>query len=221
NIHSRAVQGHGNAGIHAPSVSVAKERHLAVATALWRNFFPFLKSLRLSQTPPSQLADTAAGYTLLALDMPSSAPPDLQPQPFVSVMQLFGWDDMVTPQMVSRYLSHLVPNSTLIEAFTGIGYSSYQALSIRAWIRCVLQMYIDQPLGAIIKTGTEPTSVLAEQLVELTRLVFKLPEAENILSKAQIDQRSYKQDPKQALLQFIKTTKAATPLRGTTNQTTP
>ncbi|XP_077145799.1 protein MMS22-like isoform X1 [Ranitomeya variabilis] len=206
NIHSRAVQGHGNPGIHALSVSVAKERHLAVATALWRNFFPFLKSLRLSQTPPSQLADTAAAYTLLALDMPSSAPPDLQPQPFVSMMQLFGWDDMVTPQMVSRYLSHLVPNSTLIEAFTGIGYSSYQALSIRAWIRCVLQMYIDLPVGAIIKTGTEPTSVLAEQLVELTRLVFKLPEAENILSKAQIDQRSYKQDPKQALLQFIKAT---------------
>ncbi|KAM4043309.1 protein MMS22-like isoform 2-T2 [Anomaloglossus baeobatrachus] len=204
NIHSRAVQGHGNTGIHA--LSVAKERHLAVATALWRNFFPFLKSLRLSQTPPSQLADTAAGYTLLALDMPSSAPPDLQPQPFVSMMQLFGWDDMVTTQMVARYLSHLLPNSTLIEAITGIGYSSYQALSIRAWIRCVLQMYTDVPVGAIIKTGTEPTSVLAEQLVELTRLVFKLPEAENILRKAQVDQRSYKQDPKQALLQFIKAT---------------
>ncbi|XP_073531837.1 protein MMS22-like isoform X2 [Phyllobates terribilis] len=207
-IHSRALQGHGNAGIHALSVSVAKERHLAVASALWRNFFPFLKSLRLSQTPPSQLADTAAGYTLLALDMPSSAPPDLQPQPFVSMMHLFGWDDMVIPQMVSRYLSHLVPNSTLIEAFTAIGYSSYQALSVRAWIRCVLQMYIDLPVGAVIKTGTEPTSVLAEQLVELTRLVLKLPEAENILSKAQIDQRSYKQDPKQALLQFIKATGA-------------
>ncbi|KAG9493276.1 hypothetical protein GDO78_001269 [Eleutherodactylus coqui] len=189
NIHSRSVQGHGNAGIHA-----AKERHLAVASALWRNFFPFLKSLRLSQTPPSQLADTAAGYTLLALDVPSSALPDLQPQPFVSMMQLFGWDDMVAPQLVSRYLSHLIPNSALTEVLNGIGYSSHQALSIRAWIRCVLQMYIDLPVG----------SVLAEQLVEFTRLVFKLPEAKHILTKAQIEHTSYKQDPRQALLQFIK-----------------
>ncbi|KAM3931948.1 protein MMS22-like [Leptodactylus fuscus] len=206
NIHSRAVQGHGNAGIHALSVSVAKERHLAVASALWRNFFPFLKSLRLSQTPPSQLADTAAGYTLLALDMPSSAPPDLQPQPFVSMLQLFAWDDMVASQLVSRYLSHLIPNSTLTEALNGIGYFSYQALSIRAWIRCILQMYIDQPVGAITKTGTEPSSVLAEQLLELTRLVFKLPEAENILLKAHVDLKSLKQDPKHVLLQFIKAT---------------
>lgn len=50
------------------------------------------------------------GYTLLALDIPSSAPPELQPQPIVSMMQLFGWDDMVTPQLVSRYLSHLIAN---------------------------------------------------------------------------------------------------------------
>ncbi|XP_075718303.1 protein MMS22-like [Rhinoderma darwinii] len=206
NIHSHAVQGHRNAGIHALPVSVEKERHLAVAGALWRNFFPFLKSLRLSQTPPSQLADTAAGYTLLAMDMANTAPPDLQPRPFVSMMQLFGWDDMVTPQLVSRYLSHLIPNSKFTEALSGIGYSSYQALSIRAWIRCVLQMYIDLPVGATNKTGTEPRSVLAEQLVELTRLVFKLPEAENIFIKAQIEQKSYIQDPKQALFQFIKAT---------------
>ncbi|XP_056422127.1 protein MMS22-like isoform X2 [Hyla sarda] len=204
NIHNRAAQGHGNAGTHARSV--AKERHLAVAGALWRNFFPFLKSLRLSQTPPSQLADTAAGFTLLALDMPSSAPPDLQPQPFVSMMQLYGWDDMVTPQLVSRYLSHLIPNSALTEALNGIGYFTYQALSIRSWIRCVLQMYIDLPVGTIIKTGNESGLVLAEQLVEFTRLVFKLPEAENILNKAQIEKKNYKQDPKQALLQFIKAT---------------
>ncbi|XP_069830285.1 protein MMS22-like [Dendropsophus ebraccatus] len=94
--------------------------------------------------------------------------------------------------------------SALTEALSGIGYSSYQALSIRSWIRCVLQMYIDLPVGTIIKTGNESGSVVAEQLAELTRLVFKLPEAENILSKAQIEQKNYKQDPKQALLQFIK-----------------
>lgn len=40
-----------------------KERHLAaVAGALWRHFFSFLKSQRMSpKVPLSQLADAAAG----------------------------------------------------------------------------------------------------------------------------------------------------------------
>lgn len=45
----------------APLPSVAKERHQAVAATLWSHFFPFLCSMRLSQTPPPQLADAAAG----------------------------------------------------------------------------------------------------------------------------------------------------------------
>lgn len=44
-----------------PNASVGKDRHLAVAAALWAHFFPFLRSLRLSNTPPAQLADAAAG----------------------------------------------------------------------------------------------------------------------------------------------------------------
>uniref|UniRef100_A0A8C5WK67 Protein MMS22-like n=1 Tax=Leptobrachium leishanense TaxID=445787 RepID=A0A8C5WK67_9ANUR len=202
-INSRAAQGHWNAGSHLQPLTVMKERHLAVANALWRNFFPFLKSLRLSETPPFQLADTAAAYTLLALDMPSSAPSELQPQPVLSMMQLFGWDDMITPQFVSRYLSHLMPNRDLIEALSAIGYSSYQALTLRSWIRCVLQMFIDQPVGAI-RTNSEQTSAPLEQLSEMTRLAFKLPEVENIFIKGQVEPKSYKQDPKGALLQFIK-----------------
>lgn len=41
----------------------ARERHLAaVASALWRHFFSFLKGQRMSQAvPSSQLADAAAG----------------------------------------------------------------------------------------------------------------------------------------------------------------
>ncbi|XP_053568043.1 protein MMS22-like [Bombina bombina] len=202
NLHERSSKVHGNPGMHA--LSVVKECHLAVASALWRNFFPFLKSLRLSQTPPSQLADTAAGYTLLALDMPSSAPSELQPQPFVSMMHLFGWDDMIIPQLVSRFLSHLMPNSILTEALSSMGYTSYQALCIRAWIRCVLQIFIDQPVGAAIRSDSEITMLLTEQLGELSRLVFKLPEVENILCKGKIDPKSNKQDPKSAILQFIK-----------------
>lgn len=51
-----------------------------------------------------------SGFALLALDIPSKALSDLQPQPVLSMMQLFGWDDMVWPHLVSRYLSHLIQN---------------------------------------------------------------------------------------------------------------
>ncbi|PIN99539.1 hypothetical protein AB205_0182080, partial [Aquarana catesbeiana] len=119
------------------------------------------------------------------------------------MMQLFGWDDMVTPQLVSRYLSHLIANRTLTEALKGIGNAAYQALSIRTWSRCVLQMYVDQPVSGTIRTDTEQALILSEQLTELTRLIFKLPEIENLFVKAQIEPASYKQDPKSALLQFF------------------
>ncbi|KFQ62390.1 Protein MMS22-like, partial [Pelecanus crispus] len=178
---------------------VAKEHHLAVAT--------YLKSQRMSQMPPSpQLADTAAGFTLLALDIPSKALSDLQPQPVLSMMQLFGWDDMVWPQLVSRYLSHLIQNSALCEAFSSMGYTSYEALTVRSWFRCILQMFIDQPTGMLAKTDAERTvgKAYMEQLTEMTRLIFKLSEVENILSKAHVEESVLKQNPKNALVQFIK-----------------
>ncbi|NXU86074.1 MMS22 protein, partial [Xiphorhynchus elegans] len=206
--HERVSQGLlGNAAPEAQFPLVAKEHHLAVASALWRNFFPYLKSQRMSQMPPSpQLADTAAGFTLLALDIPSKALSDLQPQPVLSMMQLFGWDDMVWPQLVARYLSHLIQNSSLREAFSSMGYTSYEALSVRSWFRCILQMFIDQPSGVLAKTDAERTvgKAYMEQLTEMTRLIFKLSEVENILSKAHVEESVFKQNPKYALVQFIK-----------------
>lgn len=44
------------------------------------------------------------GFTLLAFDLPSSAPHDLQPSPVQAIMQSFGWDDKVHPLLVTRYL---------------------------------------------------------------------------------------------------------------------
>ncbi|XP_066035617.1 protein MMS22-like isoform X1 [Chamaea fasciata] len=197
----------GNTAPETQLPLVAKEHHLAVASALWRNFFPYLKSQRMSQTPPSpQLADTAAGFTLLALDIPSKALSDLQPQPVLSMMRLFGWDDMVWPQLVSRYLSHLIQNSSLCEAFCSMGYTSYEALTVRSWFRCVLQMFLDQPSGALAKTDAERTvgKAYMEQLTEMTRLIFKLSEVENVFLKANVGQSVFKQDPKNALVHFIK-----------------
>uniref|UniRef100_A0A674E847 Protein MMS22-like n=1 Tax=Salmo trutta TaxID=8032 RepID=A0A674E847_SALTR len=133
---------------------VGKDRHLAVAAALWAHFFPFLRSLRLSNTPPSQLADAAAGFTLLAFDLPSSAPQDLQPNPIQSIMQCFSWDDMLHPLLVTRYLPHLLQNSS---GCGGSVSASAQTLSVRAWFRCVLQQHIHKnPDGTDSRAGTEP-----------------------------------------------------------------
>nr|XP_058938983.1 protein MMS22-like isoform X3 [Kogia breviceps] len=188
----------------------AKERHLAaVASALWRHFFSFLKSQRMSQIVPlSQLADAAADFTLLAMDLPSTAPSDLQPQPVTSMIQLFGWDDIVWPQVVARYLSHFLQNSMLCEALSHSGCVSFQALTIRSWIRCILQMYIKNlyvPDDSFIDLNTEQAveKDYMEQLAELTRLLFKLSEVKNILSKAQVEYLPIQEGPKKALVLFL------------------
>ncbi|XP_074043313.1 protein MMS22-like isoform X2 [Macrotis lagotis] len=201
-----------NAGLSVPASAVAKEHHLAaIARALWRNFFPFLKSQRMSQTVPiPQLADTAAAFTCLALDLSRTAPSDLQPQPVTSMMQLFGWDDMIWPQLVSRYLSHLIQNRTLSETLSHSGCTSFQALTVRSWIRCVLQMYmkdLSEPNGILVDMDAEQTveKEYMEQLAELTRLLFQLPEVKNILSKAQVEHLAITQDPPKALVLFLET----------------
>nr|XP_023399423.1 LOW QUALITY PROTEIN: protein MMS22-like [Loxodonta africana] len=188
----------------------AKERHLAaVANALWRHFFSFLKSQRMTQiVPVSQLADAAADFTLLAMDMPSTAPSDLQPQPVISMIRLFGWDDIICPQVVARYLSHVLQSSTLCEALCHSDYVSFQALTVRSWIRCVLQMYIKNfSMPDDLFTDINPEQAVEkeymEQLAELTRLLFKLPEVKSIFTKAQVEYVTILEDPKKALVQFL------------------
>ncbi|CAK6446753.1 unnamed protein product [Pipistrellus nathusii] len=188
----------------------ARERHLAaVASALWRHFFSFLKGQRMSQAvPSSQLADAAADFTLLAMDMPSTAPSDLQPQPVKAMIQLFGWDDIICPQVAARYLSHFLQNSMLCEALSYSGCVSFQALTIRSWIRCILQMYVKSlslPDDLLIDINLEQAveKEYMEQLSELTRLLFKLSEVKNIFSEAHVECLSTPEDPKRALIQFL------------------
>uniref|UniRef100_U3F0B9 Protein MMS22-like n=1 Tax=Callithrix jacchus TaxID=9483 RepID=U3F0B9_CALJA len=194
----------------AQSSLSAKERHLAaVASALWRHFFSFLKSQRMSQVVPfKQLADAAADFTLLAMDMPSTAPSDFQPQPVISIIQLFGWDDIICPQVVARYLSHFLQNSTLCEELSHSCNVSFQALTVRSWIRCVLQMYIKNLSGPddLLRDKNLEQAVekeYMEQLIELTRLLFKLSEVKSIFSKAQVEYSSISEDPKKALIRFF------------------
>ncbi|MEQ2313952.1 Protein MMS22-like [Ameca splendens] len=204
-VHQRSVQSAPTPAWAPAAASVIKERHLAVASALWVHFFPFLRSLRLSQTPPAQLADAAAGFTLLAFDQPGSAPQDLQPNPVQSTMQFFGWDDMVHSLLVTRYLPHLLQNSELVSSLScgprGAAPCSAQGLSVRAWIRCVLQQHLHKnPDGTESKTAR----AVGEQLCELTRLVLRLPEVDSILQRAGLPSTAARGEPTSALEMFVK-----------------
>ncbi|KAJ8354044.1 hypothetical protein SKAU_G00216110 [Synaphobranchus kaupii] len=185
----------------SPPPNVAKERHLAVAGALWANLFPFLRSSRLSQTPPTQLADSAAGFTLLALELPGSAPQDLQPHPVLSIMHFFGWDDMLHPLLVTRYLIHLLQNSALVSSVSAAGSGSAQTQCVRAWVRSVLQQHVHRNADG---TDSRAGRALADLLPELTRLVFQLPEVESLLRGAGLPPGASRQEPVPALATFIK-----------------
>ncbi|KAM4580484.1 protein MMS22-like [Odontesthes bonariensis] len=197
-VHQRGVQSTPTLAWAPATTSAIKEHHLAVASALWAHFFPFLRGLRLSQTPPAQLADAAAGFTLLAFDLPSSAPQDLQPSPVQSIMQCFGWDDMVHPLLVTRYLPHLLQNSELVSSLSA---GSAQGLSVRAWFRCVLQQHLHKNSdGTDSRTGRN----VGEQLSELTRLVLRLPEVDSLLQRAGLQPAATKLEPTSALEVFVK-----------------
>ncbi|CAG6016014.1 unnamed protein product [Menidia menidia] len=209
-VHQRGVQSTPTPA-WAPTTSTSttsgaiKEHHLAVASALWAHFFPFLRSLRLSQTPPAQLADAAAGFTLLAFDLPTSAPQDLQPNPVQSIMQCFGWDDMVHPLLVTRYLPHLLQNSemvSLLSSNSSIPASgSAEGLTVRAWFRCVLQQHLHKNSdGTDSRTGR----TAGEQLCELTRLVLRLPEVDSLLQRAGLQPTATRPEPTSSLEAFVK-----------------
>ncbi|XP_076592655.1 protein MMS22-like [Chaetodon auriga] len=202
-VHQRSVQSAPTLSWAPATTSVVKERHLAVAAALWAHFFPFLRSLRLSQTPPAQLADAAAGFTLLAFDLPSSAPQDLQPNPVQSIMQCFGWDDMVHPPLVTRYLPHLLQNGELVSSLSShsavVVSGSAQSMSVRSWFRCVLQQHLHKSSdGSDSRTGR----AAEDQLCELTRLVLRLPEVDSLFQRAGL--QPTKLEPTSVLEMFVK-----------------
>ncbi|XP_060907203.1 protein MMS22-like [Labrus mixtus] len=200
-VHQRSVHSASTLAWAPVNNSVVKERHLAVAVTLWAHFFPFLRSLRLSQTPPAQLADAAAGFTLLAFDLPSSAPQDLQPNPVQSIMQCFGWDDMVHPLLVTRYLPHLLQNSELLTSISSDSAGSAQSLSVRAWFRCTIQQHLHKNQDG---SDSRTAKALEEQLCELTRLVLRLPEVESILQRAGLKPTAARLEPTSALEMFVK-----------------
>ncbi|KAL7851760.1 hypothetical protein AOLI_G00221160 [Acnodon oligacanthus] len=132
--------------------------------------------------------------------MPSSAPQDLQPHPLQAIMQCFGWDEMLCPLLVTRYLSHLLQNGELVGWMgSGSASGSAQALCVRAWFRCVLQQHLHKS-----PDNSRAGKVLDEQLAELTRLVLRLPEIDSLLQRASLQPTASKLEPKPALALFIK-----------------
>lgn len=49
------------------------------------------------------------------------------------------------------------PRSALCEAFSSMGYPSFEALTVRSWFRCVLQMFLDQPSRVLARAAAEPS----------------------------------------------------------------
>ncbi|XP_026998662.2 protein MMS22-like [Tachysurus fulvidraco] len=182
--------------------NVVKERHLAVAVTLWTHFLPFLRSLRISQTSPEELAHAAAGFTLLALDLPNSAPQDLQPRPLPAMIQCFGWDEMLRPVLVTRYLNTLLQNQELVRKISSAGDSA-QALCVRSWIRCILLQHQHNNTDTHNRRSER---TLEEQLAEMTALILRLPEVESLLQRAGTNANTTAaiQEPKAALTLFIK-----------------
>ncbi|KAF7692774.1 protein MMS22-like [Silurus meridionalis] len=196
----RRVQQCSQCASAAVPLNVVKERHLAVAVTLWTHFLPFLRTLRMSQTPPEELAHSAAGFTLLALDLPNSAPQDLQPRPLLAMIQCFGWDEMLRPILVTRYLNDLLHNEELVHKMSSAGDSA-QALCVRAWIRCIVQQHQHNTTDA---QNSRKDRTLDEQLAEMTTLILRLPEVESLLLRAGLNTNSATQEPKAALTLFIK-----------------
>ncbi|XP_060761858.1 protein MMS22-like isoform X2 [Neoarius graeffei] len=196
----RRVQQCSKCASAALPLSVIKERHLAVAVTLWTHFLPFLRTLRISQTSPEELAHAAAGFTLLALDLPNSAPQDLQPRPLLAMLQCFGWDEMLRPLLVTRYLNSLLQNEELVRKMSSAGDSA-QALCVRAWIRCIVQQHHHNNADT---HSSRTDRTLEEQLAEMTTLVLRLPEVESLLQRAGLNMNAAIQEPKVALTLFIK-----------------
>ncbi|KAK3513133.1 hypothetical protein QTP70_003775 [Hemibagrus guttatus] len=194
----RRVQQCSQCASTALPLSVVKERHLAVAVTLWTHFLPFLR--QISQTPPEELAHAAAGFTLLAMDLPNSAPRDLQPRPLLAMIQFFGWDETLRPLLVTRYLNTLLQNEELVRKMSSAGDSA-QALCVRAWIRCIL---LQHQHNNIDTHNSRADRTLEVQLAEMTALILRLPEVESLLQRAGIDTNTATQEPKAALTLFIK-----------------
>ncbi|XP_038059165.1 protein MMS22-like [Patiria miniata] len=177
----------------SPGPEMLMHKYQAFARILWDRIHPFIKRHASTQTPPSELADVATSFTLLAADLKlhneGSGSGQTTPQ---ELFRFYGLDDhKVHHSITVRYLCHLLPNHSFTEQLqAAIGPAQWASSLVHAWLRCGLQ---------------SPQSSTPMQ--ELTRLVFKLGEVSAILD-SQIQSSSNVIDGtgnphKHTMLQFI------------------
>ncbi|KXJ22780.1 Protein MMS22-like [Exaiptasia diaphana] len=131
---------------------------------LWSNMFPYLQKLlsrdRTIMMPLSTiLADTMAGFTLLALERyPDTVNRSVS---FKNLMSDYGIKDELPASFVCRFLGHVI---TARDAEMVIEAESLQSQVIHAWFRCLLQL---------------PTN--EESCFTLSRAVAQLPEMASLI----------------------------------------
>uniref|UniRef100_UPI00358FFFA2 protein MMS22-like isoform X2 n=1 Tax=Myxine glutinosa TaxID=7769 RepID=UPI00358FFFA2 len=155
------------------------QHSVGLARTLWKSSFPFVRDRRLFHPSPTLLPDVAAGFAKLSLCQPTALPSDLSPHPVLELCRLFAWDDLVPAVTACRFLCHVLPDSEVMDALLRSAPNDHlgpQTFTIRTWFRCVL--FIHQG-----NTHGDSAGKRHNELMELTRIVFKLPEMKSYFAK--------------------------------------
>uniref|UniRef100_T1J6X8 Protein MMS22-like n=1 Tax=Strigamia maritima TaxID=126957 RepID=T1J6X8_STRMM len=134
---------------------------LTMANSLSKHILPFIKQYCTTQTPPTILADVAAGLTLMVYDMKCSI--DL-----TSLFHHFGLNSNVQPLFCCRYLCHVLHHNTLIQNLH-LQKDNVAYLLIGSWFRCTISL-------------TEINDCLCELTRRVKPLIMKLPAMQTIPS---------------------------------------
>ncbi|XP_022250991.1 protein MMS22-like isoform X3 [Limulus polyphemus] len=165
NAHRHVKQGTDFLDIHGLNV---KKQHQTLASSLYEEILPSVRTLSASQTPLPQLADIAAGLTFLMLELPASSN-DKVKEGFSDVFYQFSISGKTSPVFCSRYLSHLLYQPEILDHLEK-DIPTYQSDLIRTWLRC----------GILI---VPPDS----QVQKLSSIILKLPEVSWIMPTQQSD----------------------------------
>ncbi|KAK3735817.1 hypothetical protein QZH41_019916 [Actinostola sp. cb2023] len=136
-----------------------------VSGFLWEYMFPHLQKLSRDRTVMStNLADTMAGFTLLALERYSVPVDEAARVSFVDLVHEYGVEDDIPASFSCRFLCQVIAARGAVSV---LQTESLQGHVIHTWFRCLLQL---------------PPS--HENCAEFTRAVAKLPVME-LLTKNQ------------------------------------
>ncbi|XP_076337823.1 protein MMS22-like isoform X3 [Tachypleus tridentatus] len=165
NAHKQVKQSTDFLDIHGLNV---KKQHQTLASFLYEEILPSVRTLSNFQTPLPQLADIAAGLTILMLELPASSN-DKAKEGFSDVFSQFSISGKTSPVFCSRYLSHVLCEPEILDHLEK-DIPTYQSDLIRTWLRC----------GIFI---VPPDS----QMQKLSSIVMKLPELSWIMPTQQSD----------------------------------